>query len=436
MERGRSFGRAPRVKSGRPGKRKVLLLAGLGTALLLSACSTWEGGGQKVSAYTTEDVNSKLTESMNDFAIRMYGKLELVEDKQGGASNHFVSPASIDIALSMLLSGAQGETAGQIKEMLAVGGMTDERLNEGQEIMIDLLEGSDPSVRMEIANALWLRKGFDIKQPFIDTLRSSYAAKTQALDFDSPKAARTMNKWVDDSTQGLIPQIVEGPIDPQTVMFLMNVMYFKGDWTEPFRPESTRDAAFHPADGNQVTVPTMTQGGFFDYLEQDGFRAVRLPYGEDRNFAMLLALPDEDSDLESFKRESLPEFSAWSGSLEPARGIVALPRFELKSLFELNALLRALGMEDAFAPDAAQFERIADVKPLSVSLVRHAATIKVDEKGSEAAAVTAIAMRAGSAPPKEKPFELRFDRPFFFAITDRTTGLIVFMGEVGNPAEN
>ncbi|GGN95712.1 serpin family protein [Saccharibacillus kuerlensis] len=428
----------------RPEIKKNLKKIGMRSLVLASLVAVTAGCSNETeteayqSAYTAEDVNPKLAASMNRFALDFYTMLEQHPGEKDVGPNRMISPAGIAMALSMLKAGAEGETKRQMDEALRLNGMSLEDLAKGQMILRDLLRGSDPSVHMAIANSLWSREGFELNKDYVSQIEKSYGAQVQALDFSKEQAVNTMNQWASDNTAGKIPKVIEAPLSDELMLLLMNAMYFKGDWTEPFEKEQTKDLPFHTEDGEAVDVPTMHQSGDYDYLDEEGFQAIRLPYGESKNFGMILALPDEDRSLDDFKRRNLPEFEKWSKDLTDQPGIIELPRFKLSDKLELNDALSALGMPAAFDDQQAELGGLAasgaDPGELYVDFVTHDTFVEVNEEGTEAAAVTVIGVEAGSAPPA--PFELKLNRPFFFAITDRTTGLIVFMGEVGNPLES
>ncbi|NGZ74119.1 serpin family protein [Saccharibacillus alkalitolerans] len=432
---------AKKEKRGNRAKGKAIRYLALASLLAVTAgCSAGAEGSRHSSAYAAEDADPKLAASMNDFALDFYAVLEQHPGEEEPGPNRMVSPAGLTMALSMLKGGAEGATAAEMEKALRLNGISGDALDEGQMILSDLLRGSDPSVRMEIANSLWSRKGFALNPDYAQRMKKRYGAEIRELDFSADKAVRTLNDWASARTHGKITKVAEGPISGDMLLLLMNAMYFKGDWSEPFEKSLTANLPFRTNDGQRIEVPTMRQSGSYAYLDGDGFEAIRLPYGESENFGMILALPDKGSSLREFLHDQLPKFGEWSGQLERRPGSVELPRFKLEDKLKLKEALIALGMPSAFdaqkeelgglfAPDGAPAEN------LHLSFVDQKTFIDVGEEGSEAAAVTALGV-SGSSEPVSEPFELKLNRPFFFAITDRTTGLIVFMGEVGNPAES
>ena len=414
----------------------VLLATGLLAGCVESGSrqiDTGQTSAARTTAYRENDVDRDLTHAMNRFGLDLYA--EWAASQEIVQSNVMLSPAGLSMALSMLRAGAEGKTAEEMDRVLGLKADA-EQLGEGQQVLRELLLAADPSVRTEIANSLWAREGFQLKPSFVERLEQSYEAQARALDFNSETAADTMNEWASLHTNGKIEQVIDPPIDPNTVLFLMNALYFKGSWMTPFDPALTKEKPFTTDEGERVRVPTMSQTGRYAYADEGDFQAIRLPYGTSGNFAMIAAVPHEDATLDSFKKKHLAEFPIWSARLAEQEGQVELPKFKLEDSMSLNDVLKSLGMESAFDPYEAQFGGIAkEAAGLFVSEVTQDTFIEVNEEGTEAAAVTVVALNE-SASLSDRPFKMKLNRPFFFAITDRTTGLILFMGEVGNPAES
>jgi serpin B len=259
-----------------------------------------------------------------------------------------------------------------------------------------------------------------------------FQAELGGEDFSKPESAQTINHWADKSTHGKIKQVVQWPFDPMTRVILANAIYFKGKWDRPFEKKETKPHAFHPAKGATRPVPTMWQRGHFNYQQGDGFQAVRLPYAGGR-LQMYLFLPDTDSspakllaglDSDTWRHKILPGFRDREGTL-------ALPRFKLEYDVTLNDPLKALGMRHAF--EDADFSEMAS-EPLFVSQVKQKSFVEVNEEGTEAAAVTTVAMQTSAIMKPIKPFEMIVDRPFLFVIADDQTKSILFMGVIYDPA--
>ncbi len=368
--------------------------------------------------------------ALNDFGFRL---LHTLGSANGG--NVIISPLSVSLALSMTYNGAAGGTKSAMGQTLAVASFNDEDLNRDNRDLLNTLEKADPSVKMEIANALWAQSGFQINPQFLQLSKEFYDAPVDNLDFNDPrKAADTINAWVDRKTHGKIPTIVQRP-DRNTRLILTDAVYFKGRWTSPFDKKATKPGKFHFADSGSTDIPMMAQSGKYPYFETDAFQAIRLPYGNGR-FAMYVFLPRKTAGLRELMRSmDLAHWSEWSGKLGERHGRIVLPRLELNYASSLNDALKSLGMEAAFDPARADFSRIHPPPPeLFIGDVEHKTYVKVDEEGTEAAAATSVGMVAMNiSVPQAPPFVMVVDHPFFCAITELQSGALLFAGLVTNP---
>jgi serine protease inhibitor len=400
--------------------RALLLLAGVLTA----ACSGATDPGAATSPLTElprslSASEQKVLGAANEFTFTLFRQLN---GAQRG-TNVFVSPLSASMALGMTLNGAAGTTFDQMRAALAFGDASQEQINEGYKGLIALLRGLDNSVEFRLANSIWYRQGFPVQPTFLDATKTWFDAEVQALDFLSPTALKTINGWVDRSTNGKIRSILDD-IRPNHVMFLINAIYFKGSWRDRFDPSATRDAQFHAADGRQQSMKLMHRKGKIRYLETPQFQAVDLPYGRDA-FAMTVLLPTEGTDVETLAASLRGE--AWARWTEEFREVdmdLYLPRLKLEYERKLNEDLQALGMIDAFDLDRADFTRMSPSRPLAIDFVKQKTYVDVNEEGTEAAAVTVVAMLE-SLPPT-----MRVDRPYLFAIRERLSGTILFIGKI------
>jgi len=363
-----------------------------------------------------------LVSAGNTFAVSL---LRTVHESEPD-STVFLSPLSASMALGMALNGAQGATRDQMRSTLGFGSLSMDDVNRSYEDLIALLRGLDPDVDFRLANALFHRNEFVMESAFLDTVRRHFDARVQGLDFAAPSAVTTINGWVKESTGGRIEDIVEAPIDPLTMAFLMNAIYFKGDWTRSFDAAKTVTGPFHLRGGGTASVRFMVKEDSVGYREGDGWHAAELSYGGGA-WVMDVAVPREGYDLEAVVRalgEILDPGAAW-----PARTLtVWLPRFQLEWERELNPDLQRLGMRDAFEPGVADFTpmyRRALEVGLYVKKVKQKTFLKVDEVGTEAAAVTSVEMGIKAAPSW-----LRADQPFLIAIRERLSGTVLFAGLV------
>jgi len=376
--------------------------------------------------------DATLANASNEFGFELYRHLVTSED------NIMISPTSIYTALAMTINGAGGETFEAMANVLGIGIEDLDRFNQNNLARLYLLQEADPDVVINIANSLWMREGEDFDPDFVDRNQRYYNATARALDFATEESVDVINGWVNDRTEGLIEDIVEYPIDPLAILFLINAVYFQGDWTEPFDAELTNNDVFHGPVGEIPDVPFMNRRDEFAYLEKEGaFQAVRLPYGESERLAMFVFLPDENSSLLDFVADmSNEKWNQWRDEFQTYEGHLRLPRFSMEYEETLNEVLKQMGMEVAFEPSESDLYGMVtrDEGPrLYISEVKHKSFIEVDEKGTEAAAVTSVEIRVESA--RMDFFEMNVNRPFFFLIHDRETNEVLFTGSVVDPTK-
>ncbi len=235
-----------------------------------------------------------------------------------------------------------------------------------------------------------------------------------------------------DNTNGLIEKIVESPIDPQTIMFLINAIYFKGTWTVEFDPDRTRDDVFTKAEGEQTRIKMMNLKTDLPYFENDTFQAVDLPYGNER-FRMTVLLPKQGVDLDSLISSFNPsDWNQWMSEFSEHEVKLQLPKFKLEYKITLNDILKALGMAVAFEPYEADFTKLySGPENAYISNVKHKTFVEVDEEGTEAAAVTSVEVTVTSVGPQ--PITMRVDHPFAFAIRESQSGTVLFIGKIVEP---
>ena len=349
------------------------------------------------------------------------------------AENVFISPLSISMALAMVLNGAEGETHNQIKETLGLSGVDEAEINQSFLSLMNYLMTVDSKVTMNIANSVWYDDQLEVKQEFLDRLQESFNARGEALNFSDPASVNVINSWVSENTNGRIDTIIE-EISPEMVMFLINALYFKGDWLRQFDAEDTRDADFFLEDGSKTTVDMMNQSGDFATYFSENVQMIELPYG-DSLYAMSVLMPtDFDQPIDEFVEESvnLENVSKWRDVLRSSgrNVMVSLPKFELEYELSYNDILRSMGMDLPFSESEADFSGIAelDSQNLFISEIKHKTFVAVDEEGTEAAAATSVGIGVTSMPPA-----VEVNRPFVFIIHERTSGVNLFMGKVKNP---
>ena len=369
---------------------------------------------------TTEDPDVSSVASAN---IKFGFKLlqDLREREPGG--NIFISPLSISIALTMTYNSAVGETERAMAEVLEIDELDLSTINQSNKALRDSLENPDPKVEISIANSIWSRQGVEFNPEFLERNRAFFGAEIASLDFSDPQATEIINEWVDTNTNGKIEKIVERT-NPQTLLFLINAIYFKGNWQDEFDKSMTRPGTFHLPNGSEKRVEMMRREGEYPYFRGENFEATSLPYGDGR-MSMYIFLPNHNSNLNKFLRDLNAEsWEDWISEFQERRHDMILPRFKLEYEVSLNDTLEALGMGIAFG-GGADFSGMGP--SLFISEVTHKTFVEVNEEGTEAAAVTAV------VGVKSLPSVFRVDRPFFFDIHDAETETILFMGTVTEP---
>ncbi len=377
---------------------------------------------------STRKVDPRLVDANNRFGFALLHQLREADERK----NVFLSPTSITLALAMTYNGAAGETEQAMAKVMSLEGISKEELNQAAMDLRQSLQSADPKVELTIANSLWARQGISFKKQFLETNRQYFGAQVSVLDFGDPAAPQTINRWVEGNTRGKIKKIVDS-IPASTVMFLINAIYFNGKWQKPFDKSLTQEKPFHLANGEQKRVPMMAQTGKLPYLKGEGFQMVSLPYGTGR-LSMVIVLPDEGISLNEWL-ESLDAktWREWTSKLVTTDGELQLPRFKTEYDKILNDALKSLGMAVAFDADRADFTGMRDERDLFLEKVHHKAVVEVNEEGTEAAAVTSVQVGITSVQQPRPPFKMIVDRPFFFAIRDTRTGMVLFTGAVVEP---
>ena len=422
-------------------KRRVALLLVL--ALLSStSCSVSAPGNVALArsdvprAPADPVAASDAARAMEAFGFDLYRELA----RGAGSADIVVSPASIAIALAMARAGARGETAAQMDAVLRSIGSDEgaaainalDQALTGRSGSFRARDGKSYDLALRIANAPFAQRDLKLEPAFLDALASRFGAGVRLVDYktDAEGARRLINGWVDEQTEQRIPELLApGILDALTRLVLVNAIYLKAPWEVAFPEASTKPGPFTLPDGSTVDVPMMSVAESFAYAEGAGWRAVELPYvGE--ALALTIIVPDDFADFEG--RLGADTFALVTAALAPHQVDLAMPRFETETKADLADLLIALGMPLAFDPFMADFSGITTEEQLFISNVIHQANISVDEKGTEAAAATAVVMRTTSAPGER--VELRVDRPFLFVLRDVPTGAVLFLGRILDPS--
>jgi len=358
----------------------------------------------------------------NSFAFHFLDRMEAEAGK-----DYVISPLSMQFLLGMLLDGAKGETAAQICSTLGYGSGETELVDEYCRSMLSQLPNMDKRTRLELANAIFVDEGYPLTDAYMSSVRKYYDAEVANLDFaDIHGSANKINKWCSDHTEGLVPKILD-ETDPDMLAYLLNALYFKSQWRHSFNPASTVAESFTHADGSTSKLKMMKQYETFDYTETESFQAVSLPYGNGA-FLMTVLLPKGKEGTSAvtayFRKTSWDNFRY---SMYPCSVDLWLPRFETSFGMKLNDLLSAMGMPLAFDPKA-DFSAMS-AYALCLSFVRQDAVIKVDEEGTEAAAISSAAMMKNTSVGSDAPPVIfHANRPFVYLISESSSGAILFAG--------
>lgn len=390
----------------------------------------WGCASDEVNAPNTVkpvEIPEAISAGTNKFAFDFFHKLQKT---QPAGDNIFVSPLSLHMALGMLVNGAEGETKEELLTALQVNGINIDELNKAYSTLINGLPEADSKVKLGLANSVWYRENLQVETSFKNVLLKSFDAQVTGLPFNDA-AKDKINQWASDKTEGKIKQVLD-KIESDQVMFLLNALYFKGDWKSKFDSKDTKDEPFKFENGTEKQVKMMHVKSDFKSGGTADFQAVQLPYANGQ-FNMTLLVPSGNNTVASVI-EGLSE-AKWkdlqaTGMAE--RGVeVGLPRFSLDYEVMLNGTLQKMGIARSFLNNA-QFGGISKSQRLKVDFVKQNTYLGIDEKGTEAAAVTTIAMVVLSAGPATIP-KIIADRPFVMVISEKTSNTILFMGSIMNP---
>ncbi|MDR3339249.1 MAG: serpin family protein [Candidatus Symbiothrix sp.] len=415
-------------------KNLVLSLLAL-TGLFLSACDNDSNEGttfQEPIKINLSGSEIQMANEGNAFAAKLFSA---IHENEAEKENIVISPLSLNMALAMAWNGAGGETKQAIQKAMGMSEYPQTEVNAYFQKMREALLKTDPTVKLAIANSIWSRTGFPVKPDFYKINKEWYNAEARELDFSAPSAPDIINQWCSDNTQGLIKEIINGAIPGEVVMYLINALYFKGEWSDKygFATSGTADAPFYKENKQQESVKMMNQNSLLNYYSDEYLASTVLPYGNGA-FSMVFILPNDNTSFDKVLTQ-LEEPNYWNKCLNPS--VIAdvnlyMPKFKFEYEKTLNETLVQLGMGIAFS-EFADFSEISTI-PLCISQVKQKACIEVNEEGSEAAAVTVVEFGVTSFPPSTpQKITFRADRPFLFAIKENSTGTVLFMGEIGNP---
>jgi serpin B len=358
----------------------------------------------------------------------------------GGSGNVIYSPYSVDVALTMADAGAIGQTASQVAHVLGAPSADDAVADAAalRSALSSAVGSGSNAPTLDVANALWTQSGLVLRQPFFTTLTDDFGAPPRSTDFAADPAAAldAINAWVSQHTDALIPSLLgPGSITPQTAFVLANAIYLKAHWQTPFLTSLTTPAAFKTAAGNIVRVPFLNQRDVtYAYGSGADYQAVELPYSS--SSLSLLAILPRRATLAQFERGLSARVLTGIVERLAARSVdLSMPKLDLSTQEDLNGPLQKLGMTDAFGP-AADFRGVTTQRSLYISLVEHAAVLKIDEQGTVAAGATAVISPTTAVPVPRKPVSLILNRPYLLLLRDDSDGNVLFVARVDNPAQS
>jgi serine protease inhibitor len=370
-------------------------------------------------------VSTPFADQTTQFAFDLAKQVNTAE---GQAKNVFISPLSLHIALGMILNGANGQTAQEIQKTLKLDAQTLTEANKTYQNLMENLPTVDPGVTVTLANSVWNRNTFPVVTSFQDILKTTFKADVSAENFDDPATVGKINTWASQKTNGKIPKVID-QIQGNDVMFLLNALYFKGDWKTQFDPNKTIDSPFNLASGGTTNVKMMRVSAIFRQALRSTYAAIELPYGSDK-YAMTVLLPNQNTTADALINSlSSTDWVQLHKDMTAAEIDFGLPKFTLSYEIKLNNALSAMGMPTAFT-DNADFTKINAKGGLTLSFVKQNTFVAVDEKGTEAAAVTTGGVSTTSA-----RVPTLCDRPFVFVIHEKTSGTVLFVGKIADPTK-
>ncbi len=397
--------------------------------LTLYSCAKEQANDMPAIDFVNNKKVTGLIEADTRFGLDLFRE---VTDMQEAPENLMISPVSVAVALGMTYNGAYGDTKTAFEETLRFKGYSREEINTIHQALISHILSADPKVMMEIANSIWYRQGFNVLQSFIDTNKVYYDAEVTDLNFEDPGAVNIINDWCAEKTHDKILNVLDA-IPGDAVMYLINAIYFNGTWTFQFDESKSYTGTFIKEDDSQAEADYMQMQTEISYLSNDVFTAIDLPYGNQK-FSMSIMLPKTGKNTSDIISELNPEnFALMDSEFTKKDVIVTMPKFKFGYKELLNDPLIDMGLGIAFS-DLADFSGINAGGNLLISRVIHQSFIDVNEKGTEAAAVTVVEIELTSVGPGDDKIYFTADHPFIFVIREKTSNAILFIGKLGKPA--
>ncbi len=381
--------------------------------------------GRLTNIRKINNLDRRTSDLFNNFAINIYNELYEMNE------NLFISPASIYLALAMTYNGANGQTATEMANVLGSGDLSLEQFNQLSRDLQYLILGYEKT-KFELANSIWIRDTFEefVNKDFLNRNKEYYGAMISALDFNDSRAKNTINNWVNKNTKGRIKKAIENDINPLTVMFLINTIYFKADWKTPFEKNKTTDSVFYTIDGEK-NIKMMNSINQYGYVENDILQGIMLPYNDNQT-SMIVLLPKDDIVDINLNANNINDLINYMKN-NKATVSVSMPKIKMEYEKNLKEPLSRLGMPTSFTSlaDFSNMATNAAESGLHIADVAHKSFLAIDEKGTEAAAMTKVQMDVTSMPQID--YTMNINRPYIFAIIDNNSNTILFIGTIFKP---
>jgi serine protease inhibitor len=377
----------------------------------------------------------RLSYAQNKFGFEVL-KTAVYSD-QTNNQNIVISPTSMGLAFSILYNGANASTKDQLANILQIPGFSLYELGESAGFLLTRLNANTPGISSNLTNSIWIRKDIALNESFLKDAQAGYGAYITNLDFSGAQASKTINDWVFGNTAGKISNAVPEQLNPQIASYIINTAYFNGVWKYKFESDKIETRDFYKQDGTKKPTPSMKmERNNFLYFENELFQAVKLPYGTDQKYSMVVLLPKDLGINTLLGKFDSPNWQNWAGSFKERDGTLYLPKFKLEYDGKMTPILKSIGLVLPFDKDKADFSKLSAnglAKDFYVGDVLHRTYIDVTEEGTEAAAVTVIEVDKTSTAlvkPENLPFVMDVNKPFFFAITNEETQANLFVGIV------
>ncbi|MFV0350933.1 MAG: serpin family protein [Oscillospiraceae bacterium] len=409
-----------------------LLLACILSVLVMAGCSANTTAANLTGNIKPQTIKDSAITPAQLKAALLFSENLFSQSLKQGEENMVLSPLSAYYALALTANGANGDTAKEFEEVL---GLSSQDANALCHTLQDILKSNTDETTLSFANSVWMNEGFEANNEFLQNAVDYFAADVYSLPFKEDTAANTINQWVSEKTDGLIPDMVD-EISPEAVMLLYNTLYMDAKWTIPFDAKNTYDGVFTLQDGSTVKVPFLSASAkSYNYINTTTAEGILVPY-KGSNLCYL-AIKPKDGNLDSIQFVG-STLQNWLKSATYANDVVlSMPKYEAAFTMSLNDVLKPMGLTLAFEDGSADLQNLGSYmnRDLFITNVQQRILIRVDEEGTEAAAVTEVEVGVTSAPfEQEPPLILTFDSAYFYAVVDMETGLPLFMGVMSNPS--